>query len=135
MPKNVPDLDAALDFDPDEVVPTMTVRMFGREWNLNSSVNVFNVASFMASFDATTIHAYIKGLVAEDQWDEFSVELSKVKNLDLEKLMKIINAMTEAIAERPTTPPSGSRSGPTKRTSSPRSAASTRAKRASASRR
>lgn len=129
------DIDAELGLDIDQG-PTHTtkIKLFGREWTMVCDVNTFSLGA-IASGDLGAIIGLFRTMVAEDEWSDFGAAMAKVRNLDAEKLMGILNAMIEVAAERPTTPPSGSSVTPTKRTSSPRSGGGTSATRVVTSRR
>lgn len=136
MPTKIPDLDAVLDFDPDEEVPTTTVKLFGREWNLLTGVNTYAATALgSSSADGSAFVGYIQSMVDPEQWADFNAALMKIRNLTSDKLWKIVNTMTEVIADLPTQQPTASRPGPTKRTSAPKSRATSSAARAKTSRR
>lgn len=133
---NVPDLDAQLDFDDDEPVLTKRVKLFKREWDLLVDANAFAATMITSSSaDSSAFVGYMESMVVPEQWLDFRGELMKIRNLTAEKLWRIVNVMTEAIAEVPTTRPSASRPGPTKRTSGTKSKASSSPRRAATSRR
>lgn len=131
--KKVIDLDAQLGFDePDEPLHTKTVSLFGREWTVVCDLNSFGMTAFMTG-DVQGIVELLLGLVVEGERDDFVKALSRKRNLDAEKLRDIINALIEVAAEVPTKQPSASSRTATKRTSKPKSVASSSATRARAS--
>lgn len=121
MTKPIIDLDEQLGFTVDaEPAATKKVRLFGRDWTINCGVNVYHLSA-MANNDLAAIHQFFQGVIAPTEFDEFSHALSTVPNMDGEKLSKVVFAIFEAAAERPTKSPRASTPTATRRTSVPKS--------------
>lgn len=116
------DFDSEFDIDSDEPVHTKQFKMFGQEWTLVCDINSFGISE-LTTGDAAGLVRFIQGLIQPDQWSEFSQKLGQVRNLNGEKLGKILNKMIEVASGLPTTPLSPSPRGASKRTSNPKSAA------------
>lgn len=121
-PKKVLDLDTQLGLDLVSDVPTKKVTLFGREWTITCDVNSFALSDIMAG-DAGGIARFLRGLIADEEADAFAAALSRVRNLDAEKLAALLNALVEVAAERPTESPSPVRRTAGKPTSVRKSAA------------
>lgn len=122
MPPRVIDLDSQLDLDKDDgPVTTKTVKLFGEEWTIVCDLNFWNITT--AGADAEGISRLLLGVVAEDQRADFTAAMGRVRNLTVEKLLEIVQAIMEVAAERPTKPPSASTRGATKPTSARKSVA------------
>lgn len=118
------DLDAEFAFD-DTPAHTRTVKLFGRDWTIQCGINTFAAINF-GSGDINAVTDFLRGMIAPDEWPAFAATMSQVRGLDGDKLVAIINRLTEVATDFPTTPPSGSRTTPTRRTSKPNSAAVSR---------
>jgi len=123
------DLDADLFGVDDEPTPTKQVKLFGREWTILCDLNSFSISA-LGSGDPSAIVNFLDGLIAEDQRVDFRLAISRVKNLTPEKLGKLINSLVEVVTERPTTPPSASLRGASKRVTAPKSRAASSSVRA-----
>lgn len=106
----------------DEPIHTKTIHLFGRDWTMVCDLNTFNLASMMEG-DGAAVLSFVEDVIHPDELAEFKLALSKAKGLSGPKLGALIGLMVEAASERPTTRPSVSSRGATKRTSKPRSAA------------
>jgi hypothetical protein len=115
------DLDEQLGFTVDqEPSATKKVRLFGRDWTINCGVNVYHMSA-MANNDLAAVHQFFQQVVAHDEFDAFSSALSSIPNMDGDKLSKVVFAIFEAAAERPTKSPRASTPTATRRTSEPKS--------------
>lgn len=99
------DLDAQLGIDYDTPVPTKLIKMFGRQWNIKCDLNTFALSDVMSG-DAGALARFIRNAVIDEEVADFAAALGKVPNLDAEMLGKILNALVETAAERPTVSPS-----------------------------
>jgi hypothetical protein len=86
---------------------TAKIVLGGREWNLTDAGSVMSAVELFSGDPDTAGGAYtdwMLGMVVDDEKDEFSRMLRRIRGLDADLLMQIGNAMTEALAERPTEP-------------------------------
>lgn len=112
------DLDTLLGFnEPEPKEHTTKVTLFGRQWTVRCDINAF-VLSSLASGDAGAIATFLKDVVIEEDWP---ATLAAQRNLDPERLGKIVAALVEAASERPTESPARSSRTAKNRTSGPRS--------------
>ena len=102
--KKAIDLDSQLGFDLTPA-PTKVVRLFGTEWTIVCDINSFAISDIMSG-DAGSIARFLRGVVVPEQGAAFADALSKVPNLDGEKLGKLLEVLIEAASERPTESPS-----------------------------
>lgn len=121
MPAKIIDLDAELDFE-DEPVHTARVKLLGREWTVVCDLNSFAMAQ-IAGGDASGISKFLTGLIHPDEQEDFALTLSSAKNLNGDRLGKVLEKLVEVAGERPTEPPSPSLRTAKKQTSAPRSRA------------
>lgn len=137
-PKTI-NLDAQLGFDaaPDAPKFTKKVELLGREWTVVCDLSAFGATNMMGSGDASGVMDFLRSLILPEEWPEFARIASQHPALrgetGSENLMKLINALTEVAGERPTKPSSTLPPGGSRRTSSPKSAASSSVKRAARS--
>lgn len=123
------DLDAALGLD---AAPqhTKRVKLLGEEWTIVCDLNSF-AATNLASGDVEGVMNFIRSMILPEEWPAFARIASMHPALAGEEgsanLIKLVNALTEVAGERPTTPSSISPRGGSRRTSSPKSAASSSA--------
>lgn len=97
-----PDLAANL-----KKAKTATIDLGGRKWNLTDAGSVMAAVELFSGDEDKAGGAYtdwMLGMVVEDERDEFDRLLRRIQGLDATLLMKIGNAMSEALAERPTEP-------------------------------
>lgn len=112
------DLDALLGFnEPEPEQHTTKVTLFGRQWTVRCDINAF-VLSSLASGDAGAISKFLTNIIVEEDWP---ATLSAQRNLDPERLGRIVAALVEAASERPTESPARSSRTAKNRTSGPRS--------------
>lgn len=106
----------------DEPIVTKPITLLGREWDVVCGLNFFTLSSIGAG-DPGAVARFLTNVVVADQREAFATALATAPNLDGEKLGKIVNALVEVAAERPTAPPSSSLRPVSKRTSAPKSVA------------
>lgn len=99
------------------------IKLFEREWRVTTQPNAF--AAVAGSFgDAQALVSLVVDLIHPDEQVEFRNTVIKMRNLNNEVLMTIINGLLEAASEHPTKSPSGSsRASATTRGAKPKSAA------------
>lgn len=81
--------------------------LFDRDWRLTSEPNVF-VALAGSYGDIEAMTAMISNAVHPDERADFRKALMAADGINAEVLMKLLNGLVEAAAERPTKSPSGS---------------------------
>jgi len=101
-PQKILDLDSQLGFDLTPA-PTKTVRLLGAEWTIVCDINSFAVSDIMSG-DSGGIARFIRGIIVPEESVAFAEALSKVPNLDGEKLGKLLEALIDA-ASTPVPPP------------------------------
>lgn len=115
-------LDKVLDAVQDEPVHPVQIQLFGREWTLHGDFNLF-AAGALGTGSLQSIVDFFSSVIVEDQADEFLRVLSQQRGLNAQKIGALMTAIVEAVAERPTQPPSVSSRGGSSRTSAPNSRA------------
>lgn len=98
------------------------VKLLGQEWDLIDSDNAFNSLR-TADFEnnPSVLTQLMLGLIHPSQRSAFTGALGRVQKLTAETLVKLINALVEAVAQRPTEPPSDSADTSTTPSSGPNS--------------
>lgn len=81
--------------------------LFDREWRLTSEPNVF-VALAGSYGDIEAMTSMIGNAVHPDERGDFRTALMNADGINAEVLMKLLNGLVEAAAERPTKSPSAS---------------------------
>lgn len=108
------DIDALIAEDVEAAEEARTYKamtIFGRDWRVSTSPNIY--ASLGAELgEPEAIAHLIIDLIHEDEQAEFRRVLLSRPTLDAKVFMKLLNSMIEAIAEHPTTSPSGSSRSP-----------------------
>jgi hypothetical protein len=109
-PNTPVDLDALLADDIAAVIKATKwnkIKLFDKTWRITTEPNVF--ASLAGSYgDVEALVSIIKNVVHPDEREEFHRTLLGADGINAEVLMKLLNHLVEAAAERPTTSPSGS---------------------------
>jgi hypothetical protein len=104
------DLDALLADDISTVVKNTKwnkIKLFDRTWRITTEPNVF--ASLAGSYgDVEALVSIITNLPHPDEREEFHKALLGADGINAEVLMKLLNYLIEAAAERPTKSPSAS---------------------------
>lgn len=84
-----------------------TIDLGGRKWNLTDAGSVMAAVELFSGDEDRAGSAYtdwMLGMIVEDERDEFDRLLRRIQGLDATLLMKIGNAMAEALTDRPTEP-------------------------------
>lgn len=115
------DIDAEL--GEDEPLVTKPIKLLGQQFDLVCDLNFFALGR-LSSGNPEAIATMMTAMIAPADQARFAQAMS-AKPLSPERLDKILAAMVEAAAERPTTPPSASSAGGKNRTSVPKSRAAT----------
>lgn len=115
--KKVVDLDAEFGLELDGPQHTRKIKLLGREWTVICDINSYAVSELMSGTDPGVIARFISGLILPEEVPAFNQALGRVRNLDGEKLVELLNRLVEVAAERPTESPSPSRRTATKPTS------------------
>jgi hypothetical protein len=121
----VVDLDAELAelfSDAAKKVEYKKVKLFGREWRAQTSMNVYT-AMAGAEGDAKALVSLLSNVVHPDEREDFRTALMNVDGMDAELLMTILGKLTEVAAERPTKSSAGSSGGQTRVRTKPQSSA------------
>lgn len=126
------DLDEELDLTPEDELPTLTIKLFGREWHLLAGVNFFGLAE-ATDGTVTSVAAFLRNAVIEEERDDWANALASSHNLNRDQLEKLFQRIVEVQTDRPTDKPASKPRPATKRTSSPKSAASSSSARAARS--
>ena len=104
------DLDALLADDIAAVVKATkwnTIKLFDRTWRITTAPNVF--AALAGSYgDVEALVSMTKNVVHPDEREDFHKALLLADGINAEVLMKLLNGLIEAAAERPTKSPSDS---------------------------
>lgn len=100
----------------------LKIKVFGEEITLRTVINGYSMLSVLDG-DAYAMREAMLGLVIPDQREEFGRLLAQQPNLDAKALAVLYGKMIEAVAARPTQPPSTSSTSPKKRTSATKSKA------------
>lgn len=116
MAPKTPDLDAELGFGNPEAIPTKKVKLFGREWRVLCEVNAFTLTD-IASGETAALNAFLRGIIHEDDRDDFVKTLNSTQGVTPERLAQLIAKLIEVASERPTVSPSPSRRTAGKKTS------------------
>ena len=116
------DLDAQFAGEPAEPIHTRKVKLFGEEWTVVCDVNSF-VLTNISNGDTKAFMEFLENVVVEEEKARMRQALSSQRGLTAEKLLRIIVALMEVVAARPTQSPSASSRTASKRTSSPKSTA------------
>ena len=83
------------------------IKLFDRTWRITTEPNVF--AALAGSYgDVEALVSMIKNIVHPDEREDFHRALLAKDGINAEVLMKLLNGLIEAAAERPTKLPSGS---------------------------
>lgn len=86
---------------------TATIDLGGRTWTLTDAGSVMAAVELFSGDEDKAGGAYtdwMLGMVIEDERDDFDRMIRRIQGLDANLLMKIGNAMSEALTERPTEP-------------------------------
>jgi hypothetical protein len=104
------DLDAQLAGDIAEALKTRKwnkIKLFGAEWRITTEPNVF--AALAGSYgDIPALVSILTNIVHPDERTAFHQAMLDADGINAEVLMKLINLIVEAAAERPTKSPSAS---------------------------
>ena len=104
------DLDALLQEDLDAAIKAtkyVPVTLFEKTRRVSTSPNTF--AALAGSYgDVEALVSMIVGVIHPDDQDEFRHDLLMAQGITADVLMKILNSLVEAAAERPTKSPSAS---------------------------
>jgi hypothetical protein len=107
---NIIDLDAQLAGDIAEALKARKwnkIKLFGQEWRITTEPNVF--AALAGSYgDIPALVSILTNVVHPDERTDFHRAMLDADGINAEVLMKLINGIVEASAERPTKSPSGS---------------------------
>lgn len=114
-------LDESLGFEPNPVIPTIPVVLFGKTWRVLNAINTFSISD-IGGDDPASLARHLRNSVIEEERDAFAATLADQPDLSGEKLARIVNALLEVQAERPTGRSPGKVPSATKRTSGPKSA-------------
>ena len=128
MAPKILDLDAEIGLD-DTPSATKPFKLFGRTWTMLCDLNSFAMSDLTTGEPAAIVR-FIDSVILPAERIDFRNAISSQPNLTAERLGKILTALVEAAAERPTTPPSASSRGATSQTSQRKSAGSSSATRA-----
>lgn len=117
MPVTPPlDLDALLADDIAAAVKSTkwnTITLFKRKWRITTEPNVF--AALAGSYgDVEALVSMIINIVHPEERDDFHKALLSAEGINADVLMKLLNGLVEAAAERPTKSPSASSEGSAK---------------------
>lgn len=96
-----------------EAEHTAPVVLFGQTYTLHSGSNAFNMLGLEMG-DPAALRNTITNLAIEEDRERLAENLAAIPNLTLDMLVAIVKGFTEAVADRPTKSPSGSRSGSAK---------------------
>jgi len=89
------------------------ITLFGETWRITTEPNVF--AALAGSYgDVEALVSMIKGVVHPDEREDFTKALYTADGITADVLMKLLNGLIEAAAERPTKSPSASSRASTK---------------------
>lgn len=119
------DMDAFIADQRDAALKTVKynpMTLFGREWRLTTEPNVF-VALAGAYGDIEAMTSMIGNCVHPDERADFRKALMSADGINAEVLMKLLNGLVEAAAERPTTSRSGSSTRSAVKKAAPRKSA------------
>lgn len=120
--RTIVNLDKVLEAVEDEPVHPVQIQLFDREWTLHGDFNLF-AAGALGTGSLQAIVDFFSSVIVEEQAEEFLHVLSQQRGLNAKKIGALMTAVVEAVAERPTQPPSVSSRGASKRTSAPNSRA------------
>lgn len=96
-----------------KTVKYKNVTLFGRDWRVTTSTNVFSaVAGSMGEADAFI--SMLSNVVHPDERADFRKALMSIDGMDVDMLMQILSRLMEVAAERPTKSPSASSAGSTR---------------------
>jgi hypothetical protein len=84
-----------------------TIKLFGQTWRITTEPNVF-AALAGAYGDVEALVSMIKGVVHPEEREDFTKALYTADGITADVLMKLLNGLIEAAAERPTKSPSAS---------------------------
>ena len=119
------DIDALLQEDIDEAIAAtkyVPVTVFGQTRRVSQSPNTF--AALAGSYgDVEALVSMIVGVIHPDDSEDFRQDLLMAQGITADVLMKLLNSLVEAAAERPTKSPSGSSKGSVKKKAAPRKSA------------
>ncbi|HVE28323.1 MAG TPA: hypothetical protein VNC22_23105 [Sporichthya sp.] len=107
-PTNHVDIDALIKDDLEanlKKATTATIDLGGRTWTLTDAGSVMAAVELFSGDEDKAGSAYtdwMLGMVVEDERDDFDRLLRRIQGLDATLLMKIGNAMSEALTGRPT---------------------------------
>jgi len=110
---NIIDLDKIIKEDRDAAIDQTSyikMKLFGDEFRVTTNPNVYTSLA-AGSGDPNAIASLLTGMLHTDDRDNFKNKLMGADGINAEVLLKILNAMLEAVAERPTKSPSGSSRG------------------------
>lgn len=124
MSDSILDLDALFaDELAQEVKVLRKTKLFGRDWRIIDSDNGYNkVRLSNMENDPGVITDVILGFFHPDERGDIARLLAAQPHFDIEALIKLMNALFEAVAGRPTELPSGSEGTSTTPSSEPSSA-------------
>jgi hypothetical protein len=114
------DFDKEFGFNDDEPANIKKIRLLGREWTVVCDLNSFAMAK-IAGGDASGVADFLVNLLVEDEQEDFTKALANAKNMDGERLGKLLSRFIEVAGERPTERPSPSPRTAKRTTSSQRS--------------
>jgi hypothetical protein len=107
---NIIDLDALLAPDIAAALKAAKwnkIKLFGAEWRITTEPNVF--AALAGSYgDIPALVSILTNIVHPDERTDFHRAMLSADGITADVLMKLINGIVEAAAERPTKSPSGS---------------------------
>jgi hypothetical protein len=107
------DLDSIIRADREAAVDSakyVKMKVFGNEYRITTSPNIYTSLA-AGTGDPVAIANLITNVLHEDDRDSFTKELMNAAGISAEVLLKMLNAMLEAVAERPTKSSSGSSTG------------------------
>ena len=109
-PTNHVDIDALIGADLASNIKkakSATIDLGGRTWNLTDAGSVMAAVELFSGDEDRAGSAYtdwLLGMVIEDERDAFDRMMRRIQGLDANLMMKIGNAMAEALTGRPTEP-------------------------------
>jgi hypothetical protein len=107
------DLDSIIRADREAAVDSakyVKIKVFGSEYRITTSPNIYTSLA-AGTGDPVAIASLITNVLHEDDRDAFTKALMSAEGISAEVLLKMLNTMLEAVAERPTKSSSGSSSG------------------------
>jgi len=113
MPATPIDIDAIIAEDREKAIKAVNyipVTVLGKERRVSTTPNIYTALA-SGYGDVKALAKMIVGVVHPDDRDEFGTDLMEAEGIDATVLMKLLNAMVEAAAARPTKSPSASSRG------------------------